>query len=74
MAPATEREGSFGKDDFTVDLEAGCVTCPAGNTAAIRTAKDGSGLADFAAQCTGCPLRVSCTTSATGRNRHDPRP
>ena len=67
VAPATGREGRFGKDDFTVDLEAGEVTCPAGNTAAIRTAKDGSGLADFASQCTGCLLRSSCTTSTSGR-------
>ncbi len=67
VAPATGREGRFGKDDFSVDLEAGAVTCPAGNTAAIRTAKDGSGLADFASQCTGCPLRTSCTTSSSGR-------
>ena len=67
MAPAAGREGRFGKDDFSVDLEACCVTCPAGKVATIRTAKDGSGLADFAVQCTGCPLRASCTTSATGR-------
>ena len=67
VAPAKGREGRFGKDDFTVDLEAGQVTCPAGKVAAIRTGKDGSGLADFAAQCTGCPLRASCTTSAAGR-------
>ena len=67
VAPATGRAGRFGKDDFTVDLEAGEVTCPTGKVAAIRTGKDGSGLADFAAQCTGCPLRDACTTSATGR-------
>ena len=67
VAPATGRDGRFGKDDFTVDLDAGQVTCPAGNAAAIRTAKDGSGRADFASACTGCPLRASCTTSASGR-------
>jgi len=67
LASATGRAGRFGKDDFTVDLETGEVTCPAGNTAAIRTAENGSGLVDFAAQCTGCPLRASCTTSAAGR-------
>jgi len=66
LASATGRAGRFGKDDFTVDLETGEVTCPAGNTAAIRTAENGSGLVDFAAQCTGCPLRASCTTSAAG--------
>ena len=67
VAPATGREGRFAKDDFTVDLGAGQVTCPAGKVAAIRTTKDGSGLADFAVQCTGCPLRASCTTSTSGR-------
>ena len=67
VAPATGREGCFGKDDFTVDLEAGTVTCPAGKVATIRSRTDGSGLADFAAQCTGCPLQASCTTSTSGR-------
>jgi hypothetical protein len=67
VAPATGREGRFAKDDFGVDLDAGLVTCPAGNTAAIRTAKDGSGRADFASACSDCPLRASCTTSASGR-------
>lgn len=37
-------------------------------------AKDGSRLADFAAQCTGRLLRASCTTSVPGAQRHDPRP
>ena len=67
VAPATGRDGHFGKDDFTVDLEAGAVTCPAGKVATIRPRTDGSGLADFGAQCTGCPLRASCTTSASVR-------
>lgn len=67
VAPATGRAGRFGKDDFTVDLEAGCVTCPAGKVAEIRPRTDGSGLADFAAKCAGCPLRSSCTTSSSGR-------
>ncbi len=67
VAPAKGRDGRFGKDDFTIDLEAGQVTCPAGNTAAIRTGKDGSGRADFASACTTCARRDSCTTSATGR-------
>jgi len=67
VAPATGREGRFGKDDFIVDLEARSVTCPAGNTAAIRTQKDGSGRADFAPACTTCVMHDSCTTSAAGR-------
>jgi hypothetical protein len=67
VAPARGREGRFGKDDFTVNLEAGTVTCPAGKVAFIRTSKDGPGRADFAAHCNPCPLRDSCTTSASGR-------
>jgi IS5 family transposase len=67
VAPARGRGGLFGKDDFTVDLEAGSVTCPTGQTAPIRVGKDGAGRADFAAACTGCALRSSCTTSTSGR-------
>ena len=67
VAPARGRDGRFGKDDFTVDLDAGQITCPAGKVAVIRTGKDGSGRADFAGHCTACPLRESCTTSASGR-------
>jgi IS5 family transposase len=67
VAPARGRGGLFGKDDFTVDLEANSVTCPAGQTAPIRVGKDGAGRADFAATCTGCALRSSCTTSTAGR-------
>jgi len=67
VPPARGRDGRFGKDDFTVDLDAGQITCPAGKVAVIRTGKDGTGRADFAGQCTACPLRDSCTTSASGR-------
>lgn len=67
VPPARGRQGRFGKDDFVVDLEAGSVTCPAAQTAPIRTGTDGSGRADFAPHCTDCPLRDSCTTSTSGR-------
>ncbi len=67
VPPARGRDGRFGKDDFTLDLQAGTVTCPAGKVAVIRTGKDGTGRADFAGHCTTCPLRDSCTTSASGR-------
>lgn len=43
------------------------MTCPAGHTAIIRTSTDGSGRVEFAPHCTACPLRDSCTTSASGR-------
>ena len=67
VPPARGREGRFGKDDFAVDLDAGQITCPAGKVAVIRTGKDGTGRADFGPHCTACPLRESCTTSASGR-------
>ena len=67
VAPAGGRDGRFGKDDFVVNLEAKTVTCPAGNTAPVRSAKDGSGRADFAPHCSSCPLAARCTTAAGGR-------
>ena len=55
--------GGFTKDDFAIDLAAGTVTCPAGQTVTItRTAK-----ATFGARCRTCPLVSRCTTSKTGR-------
>jgi len=64
-------DGGYTRDDFTVDHNAGTVTCPQGHTVAI-TAK---GAATFGTRCQQCPLRQRCTTSKTGRNlkitRHD---
>jgi hypothetical protein len=55
--------GGFTRDDFTVDEQAGTVTCPRGLTARItRTRK-----AIFGARCAGCPLRARCTSAARGR-------
>ena len=60
--------GGFTIGDFTIDSEAGTVTCPAGHTAALgRRHADGTRLAQFKALCQGCPLRQRCTTSKTGR-------
>jgi len=60
--------GGFTLDDFTIDGQAGTVTCPAGHTAGLgRPHADGSRLAQFKAACRGCPLRERCTTSQTGR-------
>jgi hypothetical protein len=57
-------EGGFTVDDFTVDEQAGTVTCPAGNTRPISTK---SRTATFGALCRDCPLRERCTRSKTGR-------
>ena len=56
------RDG-FTIDDFTVDHDAGAVTCPAGTTRPISS----KGRVTFGAACTGCPLRQRCTTAARGR-------
>lgn len=71
--PAVAPAGRFTRDHFTVDLEAGTCTCPAGHTAAPRrhrTPKDFAGRLQFrfASQvCGTCPLRASCTDSSRGR-------
>lgn len=65
---ANGREGRFGKDDFTIDLDAGTVRCPVGETVPIRFSPDGSGKAEFGVRCADCPLRARCTTSAGGRS------
>jgi DDE family transposase/transposase-like protein DUF772 len=61
--------GRFAKDAFAIDLEAGTVTCPAGQTTALRAIKDGH-IAHFGHACQGCPLAERCTTSADGRSIH----
>jgi len=53
----------FTVDDFTVDEQAGTVSCPAGHTRPLSATR----VASFGALCGGCPLREQCTTSKTGR-------
>ena len=69
VPPTVRREGRWSKDDFTIDLGAGRVACPAGHSVEIRFSRkaDGSGQADFKDHCGTCPQRERCTTSATGR-------
>jgi hypothetical protein len=55
--------GGFTKHDFTIDPQAGTVTCPAGWKARITA----SGQASFARHCRRCPLRRRCTTATGGR-------
>jgi hypothetical protein len=57
-------EGGFTVDDFTVDEDAGTVTCPNQVTRPISPTRK----VTFGKACKGCPLRAQCTTSATGRN------
>jgi hypothetical protein len=55
--------GGFTREDFTVDEQAGTVTCPAGVTRTIPPARH----VVFGAACRTCPLRARCTTSRSGR-------
>jgi IS5 family transposase len=55
--------GGFTRDDFTVDLQANRVTCPAGQAVAITP----GGRAVFDWRCGPCPLRTRCTTAKHGR-------
>jgi Transposase DDE domain/Transposase domain (DUF772) len=61
LRPAVE--GGFTLDDFTVDADAGTVTCPNGLTTRITRTRT----AVFGARCRDCPLQARCTTSARGR-------
>ena len=61
LLPAVK--GGFTRDDFTVDEQAGTVTCPAGVTRTIPPARH----VVFGAACHACPLRSRCTTSKSGR-------
>jgi Transposase domain (DUF772)/Transposase DDE domain len=58
--------GGFTVDDFTVDEQAGVVTCPAGITRPITPGRNVIFGAACAA-CAACPLRERCTTSRSGR-------
>jgi hypothetical protein len=71
--PPVTNGGRFPKTDFDIDLLAGRVTCPAGQTTTdARPGKDHKGrpatVFRFAADtCAVCPLRHQCTTSGSGR-------
>lgn len=66
--PSSPHKGYFSKDEFTIDLEGGIVTCPAGQTATIPTTAGRRRQARFDANvCAACPLRDRCTERAGGR-------
>jgi transposase len=67
LPPGTVKPGRLAKRDFEIDLAAGTVTCPAGETAPIRTEPSGSRRARFAkAGCDHCQLRDRCVEPARG--------
>ena len=53
--------GGFTADDFTIDEQAGTVTCPAGVTRPMSPART----VTFGAACAGCPLRESAPPPGT---------
>lgn len=61
--------GRFTKDAFTIDLQAGTVTCPGEVTITLRQTQHQrhAAVAKFGDACTGCPLAAQCTTSPAGR-------
>ncbi len=66
VQPPIAISGHFSKDDFSIDLEARTVTCPAGQVA--RFNRHGNGFrVRFRAACAACPLASRCTTSSSGR-------
>ena len=69
VQPPVAPDGRFPKDQFQIDLDAGTVRCPAGQTATLRAVKDGQ-IARFAMACHACPLADRCTTSTSGRTIH----
>jgi len=58
--------GGFTTGDFTVDENAGTVTCPAAVTRPITARR----AVIFGAACRTCPLRERCTTARNGRTLH----
>jgi hypothetical protein len=69
VQPPVAPGGHYAKDAFQINLEAGTVICPAGETASLRQVKDGH-IAHFGLACQGCPLAERCTTSPSGRSIH----
>lgn len=57
-------EDGFTLDDFTVDEQAGTVTCPNQITKPITAKRT----VTFGAACRHCPLRARCTTAKDGRS------
>lgn len=67
--PASGKRGMFSKADFTIDLDADTVTCPAQQVAAIPPRRPGkrTQVRFETAACQTCPLHAQCTTRAGGR-------
>ena len=64
--PPVRNAHGYSKDQFSIDLAAGTVTCPAHHTVAIRDGRRHRS-ARFGALCGSCPLRAACTKARGGR-------
>lgn len=60
---STAVEGGLTLDDFTIDLDAGTITCPEEITVKISP----TGTARFGSNCVDCPVRDRCTKARNGR-------
>jgi hypothetical protein len=73
LAPVFEghvADGRLAKRAFALDLDAGTVACPGGQTTAIRTEPSGQRRARFAkAGCDACALRARCVGPANGNRQ-----
>jgi hypothetical protein len=66
--PSSAPKGYFSKDEFTIDLDAATVTCPAGQVATIPRSSARRTQVRFAASvCGACALRARCTKRSGGR-------
>jgi hypothetical protein len=64
--PPVRNANGYSKDQFTIDLAAGTVTCPAHHTVAIGEGRRRRS-ARFGQLCQSCPLRAACTKARRGR-------
>jgi IS5 family transposase len=66
---ASSPKGLFSKADFTIDLDAATITCPAGHTVAIPSRPDGkrTQVRFPTSVCAACPLHDRCTKRVRGR-------
>ena len=63
---AVRNANGYSKDQFTIDVAAGTVTCPAHHTVTIRAGLRHR-VARFGPLCQSCPLRADCTKGRRGR-------
>lgn len=63
--PPVRNANGYSKDQFTIDVAGGTVTCPAAHTVAIGAGRHR--VARFGALCQSCPLRAACTKARRGR-------